>query len=157
MTVAVFDFATFNALYPELSKVTAPVGALLFSQAGLYLDNTDASPVQDVTARTLLLYMVTAHLASLSPGLAADGSAAAQGLVGRITNASEGSVSLALDYGTQSASAAYWLQSPYGAAFWQASAPYRMGRYVPPNRGPLAPDDFQFRSLYGYGRARSGW
>ena len=162
MTVATFDFAAFSALYPELcvpvGKVDATIGPLLFSQAGLYLDNTDCSPVCDVTARTMLLYLVTAHLAAIGPGTAAAGSAAAQGLVGRITGASEGSVSVSLDYGTQSASAAYWLQSAYGAAYWQASAPYRLGRYVPPNRGPLGPpDDFQFRSLYGYGRARSGW
>ena len=158
MAVATFDLAAFNALYPELTKVDATLGPLLFARAGLFLDNTGCSPVQDVTARTMLLYMVVAHLAASGPGTAAAGSAAAQGLVGRITGASEGSVSVSLDYGTQSASAAYWLQSPYGAAYWAAMAPYRLGVYVPPNRGPLGPpDDFQFRSLYGYGRARSGW
>lgn len=132
MTVAVFDWTAWAALYPELvaKGVTQPYATALFGgPAGLLLDNTDCSPVADVARRLVFLNMVVAHLAYLQgPG--------SSGLVGRVDQASEGSVSAHADYGTQSASAAYWLQSPYGALYWQATAPYRTMRYVPAPPSP---------------------
>ena len=76
--------------------------------------------------------MITAHIAQLNSGTAAQ---AASPLVGRITNATQGSVSVATsgDMGEPaSGSAAWFQQTKYGAAYWQASMPYRKGgRYNP--------------------------
>jgi hypothetical protein len=52
--------------------------------------------------------------------------------VGRLNQASEGSVSASFDYGAASAGSGEWFnQSQYGAAFWQATSSYRTMHYVP--------------------------
>lgn len=149
MTIAVFDWAAWSALYPRLvaQGVNEVYATALFNgPAGLFLNNTDASPIADVNTRTTLLYMITAHLAALEgPN--------SQGTVGRLASASEGSVSVSFDYGTQSASAAYWLQTPYGAQYWQASAPYRTMLYVP---APPSPESFPMAGFPPYIRG-GGW
>lgn len=136
MAIAVFSYGDWSALYPELApNVDANRGALLFAQAGaLYLNNTDASPVQDVTQRTMLLYLLVAHLATLGGALEADGKPS--GLVGRITNATEGSVSVSVDAGVEAGSAAWFAQTSYGYAFWAATKQFRSATYraVPPRR-----------------------
>jgi hypothetical protein len=131
MGVAVYNDADFKAAFPAFAAT--PSGQLLakFGLAGLYLDNTDCSPVRDVAARTQLLYMITAHLAQLDPTIGK------QETVGRISNAAEGSVSVATDYVTQSQSQAFWVQTQYGAMFWAATARFRSARYVPAPRRRL--------------------
>lgn len=128
MAVVTFDYATWAARYPELqASVSAPLAQAYFNEATLYLDNTNFSIVCDGPRRAALLNMVTAHIAALNAPI--NGQASSP-LVGRITNATEGSVSVATDYGQQSASAAFWVQTKYGAAFWQATAIYRTFRYI---------------------------
>ena len=56
---------------------------------------------------------------------------AASPLVGRINNATEGSVTVGTDMGQVPFTAAWFLQTKYGAAFWQATAPFRTMQYVP--------------------------
>lgn len=130
MAVAVFDHAAWILRYPEFKgAVDVSRAALFFAEAGLYLDNTDASPVQDVAARLMLLNMLTAHIAALSGALEPDGKPS--GMVGRISSASEGSVSVSADSGLQPGTAAWFQQTGYGLSFWQATKPYRMARYVP--------------------------
>src|SRR5262249_37816262 len=53
------------------------------------------------------------------------------GTVGRVASATEGSVSVTLEMPNQPAAAAWYLQTPYGASFWAATALYRTARYVP--------------------------
>lgn len=132
MTVAVFDYGKWAARYPELAAtVEQCLAEELFGEAGLYCANTDASVIPaapgDYQPRLRLLGMLVAHLAYLS-------SPARQGTVGRVSQASQGSVSASLEMGPATGSSAWFLQTPYGANFWQASAPYRMGRYIPPKR-----------------------
>lgn len=134
MTIAVFNYTAWSARYPQLAaNVPEPLADIYFAEAGLYADNSDCAliPADPTTyqPRLMLLNMVVAHIAYLNG--AANGGVPT-GLVGRISDASEGSVSVKADYGTQAASAAFWLQSPYGAAYWQATAPYRTARYIPP-------------------------
>jgi hypothetical protein len=51
--------------------------------------------------------------------------------VGRVTSASEGSVSVSFDYGTPTPGSGAWFQqSQYGAAFWQATSSLRGMRYI---------------------------
>ena len=127
MTVVAFSSSTFLARYPEFSSVSTDLLSAYFTEAGLYLDNTDNSIVQNTTTRLLLLNMLTAHIAMLNGALSADGLPLP---VGRISNASEGSVSTALDY-IEPGTEAWFVQTQYGAAFWQASLRYRLARYIP--------------------------
>lgn len=127
MGVAIFDPVAFKTRYPEFAAVADATLSACFTEAGLYLTNTDRSPVQNVTRRTILLNMLTAHIAWIGGKLNPNGQPKP---VGRTSSASEGSVSVSLEYlppGTQ----AWFVQSQYGAAFWQATSSLRGFRYRP--------------------------
>lgn len=127
MAVAVFNYAQFIIRYPQFANVSQPTLQAYFVEAGLYLNNTDCSPVQDVNKRGLLLNMLTAHIAQLNGALTADGQAPP---VGRISSAAEGSVSASLEYTPPTLGSGAWFnQTPYGAQFWQATAYLRSARY----------------------------
>ena len=130
--VVIFDPATFAIQYPEFATTNPARLQFFFDQAGLYLDNTAASPVQDVALRSTYLSLLTAHIAQLSGA----GPGGASGLVGRVSSATQGSVSVQTAYSTNvGASMAWYIQTPYGAQYWQATAALRTARYVP---GPLS-------------------
>ncbi|KAG1434388.1 hypothetical protein G6F55_014548 [Rhizopus delemar] len=63
-----------------------------------------------------------------------EGGQSPSGLVGRVSSATEGSVSVSSDYSAPAGSAQWYLQTPYGAMYWEATAWLRVGRYVP---GPI--------------------
>ncbi|ELK3149846.1 DUF4054 domain-containing protein [Salmonella enterica] len=138
MGTVTFDSKVFVSLYPEFSAAGAVVLTAVFNQVtALYLDNTDESPVADLNEREQLLFLLVAHLCSLRGlGSGKDGQS---GLVGRITSASEGSVSVFVDNSGSNDASWWYLQTPYGAAYWQATAPYRSMQYHPggsPSRYP---------------------
>lgn len=145
MAVVVFDVDAFRARYPEFSSVSDDLLKAYFVEATVYLNNTDTSPVSDVAVRAVYLNMLVAHLAAMNSGV--DGQAAS-GLVGRVTSASEGSVSVSVDAGPSSASSWWYMQTPYGAAFWQATAPYRTIRYLPGGSPSMYPYHYNRRSYY---------
>ena len=123
-----FDYSLWQTCYPEFASVSSGLASFAWAQAELYLNNTAGSVVWDSSRagrRNLLLNMLTAHIVKLMPG---PGGEAAP--VGRISNASEGSVSVAFDM-PASPNAAWFMQTQYGAAFWQATAQYRTMRYNP--------------------------
>jgi hypothetical protein len=129
MAVAVFNYAAWSTRYREfVGAVDASMAALYFAEAGLYLDNTDGSIVQDVGVRLLLLNMLTAHIAALAGALEPGG--VPSGLVGRVSSASEGSVSVSTETGLMPGTAVWFQQTSYGLSFWQASKPYRSARYI---------------------------
>ena len=105
--------------------------ALFYAEAGLYLNNSGYGPVSDAGVQALLMNMVTAHIAALYAGV--NGQAASP-LVGRVSNAGEGSVSVTTDMGPAVGTQAWFQQTQYGAAAWAAMAPYRRGQYVPGRR-----------------------
>lgn len=124
-----FDYAAWSARYASLAAVvTADQAQACFDEAGLYLANSDAGPVPDPVRRALLLNMLTAHLAQLALPQDQGG---AGGMVGRVTRAARGSVSISTDYGRVQERAAWFNQTPYGAAFWMATRNLRQARYVP--------------------------
>jgi hypothetical protein len=128
MTVVTFVPASFKARYAEFAGVSDLTLEAFFADAGLYLSNTDASPVQNVARRTSLLWMLTAHLAYLGGVLSADGMPKP---VGRVSQAAEGSVSASFDdVPATPGSGAWFRQTQYGASFWQATSSLRGFRYV---------------------------
>jgi hypothetical protein len=133
MAVAQFDYSAWAAANPSLAgNVPAALASSYFATAGLYLDNSDASPVRDPAKRLILLNLVVSHLAALAGAGTADGKAT--GLVGRIKSATEGSVSVEVaDVGGAGGGIgeAFWTQTPYGLQFWALTAPLRSFRYVP--------------------------
>ena len=128
MAIVVFDINAFRERYPEFDTVSDTLLNAYFVEATVYLDNTDCSPVTDVNARAVYLNMLVAHIAALNSGV--DGQKPS-GLVGRVASASEGSVSVSTGEVPVSPSSWWYLQTPYGAAYWQATAPYRTFKYVP--------------------------
>jgi hypothetical protein len=124
-----FDYNAWVARYPEFSPTGAqPVvpstAAAYFAEAGFFLDNNGTGPVEDSGMQLRLMNMLTAHIAALNNAA----------LVGRITNASEGSVSVVVENSYESGSAQWYQQTKYGAAFWAATGQYRRMRYAP---GPV--------------------
>lgn len=128
--VVTFNYDDWAARYPELAAWTSrPLAQAYFSNdAILYLDNTAASPVPDLGKRAALLNMLVAHIASLNAPI---NGAASSGLVGRISQASEGSVSVSAEMGPASATSDWFRSTKYGAAFYAATAGLRTMRYVP--------------------------
>lgn len=129
--VVQFDFAAFSALFPELAYIGQAQATQYFNLAQLYIRNDGGGPVCNAVQQAYLLNLVTAHLAFL---LAAPNtpSGTPSTLVGRISNAHEGSVSVTAEYASAtSLSAAFWTQSKYGAMYWAATTQFRTARYVP--------------------------
>lgn len=126
MAVVIFDYSAWALRYPTLAvTVGEPVAQDYFYAATGFLDNTDTSPVQDVDRRAMLLGLVVAHLAIL---MQRDLTA-----VGRITDATEGSVSVKFESALPKGPlAAYFAQTQPGATFWALTARFRRARYIPP-------------------------
>ena len=93
--VVQFNYTTWIARYPQFAipAITEGVAQSLFDEATLYCDNTPTSRIP-CGPRTPILNMVTAHLAQLNFGSTLQ---PLNPLVGRITNATEGSVTVAVD------------------------------------------------------------
>ena len=127
MTVVVFNPTAFKSRYPEFAAVADATLSACFVEAGIYLSNKDNSPVQDVTRRALMLNMLTAHIAYIGGMLSADGMPRP---VGRVSQATEGSVSASFEGVPPTPGTGAWFQqSQYGAAFWQATSCLRGFRY----------------------------
>lgn len=117
--VVVFDPDEFRLLYPSISATDEQL-EMYFAMAETFLDNTECSIVKDLDARKTMLYLLVAHIALLSQQ-AENGNP----VVGRISNATEGTVSVGLDYGTMGNNERWYLQTPWGAMYWQMSKKYR--------------------------------
>lgn len=125
--VVTFDPAAWAQAFPAFATLPAPTATMYFNMATGYLSNSPCSVVQDLALRSTMLGLVTAHLAQLfSPPGGAPGS----GMVGRINSATQGSVSVGAEFPMPD-SAAWFNQTPYGAAYWQMTLPFRLARYVP--------------------------
>lgn len=127
-----FDYAAWVARYPEFANVSEPQALGYFDEAGLYCANDACNPALAVLPT--LLNMLTAHIAWLNAPRDASGNPAASGqpaspLVGRISNASEGSVSVQTENQYDSGTPQWYQQTRYGAAYWAATAQFRTARY----------------------------
>lgn len=125
--IFVFDPAAFKAVYPQFAKFTDEQLDWFFeSVENDVLDNTITSCIP-LKTRKKLFYLLIAHLAELQGRIDSGNSS----LVGRVSSASEGSVSISSDYPTGSGALEQWLkQTPYGAQFYAFTAKYRVVLWV---------------------------
>ena len=149
-----FVYSAWVARYPEFSAIGQTLAQAYFDEAGSYCANDVSNPAFCVTVYAgqtplpllaRLLYMLTAHIAWLSAPRDANGNPAATGqpaspLVGRISSAAEGSVNVGVELaGSGSPSEAFFTQTKYGFAYWQATAQFRTFQYAAqPTRVPSA-------------------
>lgn len=121
--VVVFDANEFLAMYPQFTNVFTPEQLqIFFNAACLLCNNTKNSLVKDLAERKMLLYMLTCHIATLQER--------GTGMVGLLTSASEGKVSVGLQ--ALANNAGWYGQTQCGNMYWMATAKYRVGmRYVP--------------------------
>ena len=129
MGTVAFNYDAWVVRYPELAGSVSPqLAAAYFAEAELYCDNTPGSIVSNETRRSLFLNMLVSHIASLNAPINGQSS---QTLVGRITSASEGSVSVSVENTYPPGTVQWYQQTKYGAAYWAATAAYRTAKYVP--------------------------
>ena len=133
MGVYVPDYPTWAASYPQFAAtVTSGTFPTYFTLAQLYCANTDCAIVPydltvspPVTTRGTILDLLTAHIAQLLVGSTLT---PASGIVGRISNATQGSTSVAADMPTEP-TAAWFMQTQWGALAYQAMAQFRTAQY----------------------------
>lgn len=127
-----FDYQAWQKRYPEFSTVDPVLAQAYFNEATLYWRNDGTGPVSDENIQQMLLGMLTAHIAKMN---ATVNGQAPSDIVGRITDATEGSVSVSAEKFTNLSEAAQWfMQTKYGAAFWRATSGFRRAVYRPFNR-----------------------
>lgn len=143
-----FDYAAWATLFPTLAtSIDDPTATAYFGVAELYLQNNGCSQVIPLAKRGLILNLLTAHVASLIGTI----NGQVNPLVGRISQATEGSVSVSVDFPTNP-NAAWFNQTPYGALAWQALAPWHTALYVAAPQIPLAAQSFPgMAGVYPYG------
>lgn len=133
MAVVTFDPAAFKLAFPEFEQVPdARLTAIFNMVTATTIDNTDASIVTDVPARSALIDLLVAHMLTLYGYTAIGGQIVpGHGVVGRVSSATEGTVSTSLEYrAAATATEAWYNQTPYGAQYWAFTAQYRSFRYV---------------------------
>lgn len=147
-----FDYPLWAASYPELaSSVTPTTAEAYWGMAAIYLPNTAGSLVRDNAPggqRAVLLNMLTAHIAKLNAPINGE---APSDLVGRISAASEGGVSVTAEMPGTTPNAAWFMQTKYGAQYWQATAQYRTMRYRAGPRPYLGVGPYGAGYQNGYG------
>ena len=120
--VFVFDPEEFKRLYPQFDKFTDEQLNFMFEIVeNDILDNTETSCIKLKTRRKFF-FLLVAHRAELQNRIDSGNT----GLVGRISSATEGSVSISSDYLSSPTALAQWLnQTPYGADYYAMTAQYR--------------------------------
>lgn len=132
----VFNYQNWVAAFPMFSAVSEPLAQNYFDMAGLYFNNGGGWQ-SSLPQATTLLNLLTCHLAWLYSPRDDNGNPASTGtlppmIVGRISSASQGSVSMQTDYDSNKGSpSAQWLnQTPWGAQYYAATANFRTARYI---------------------------
>lgn len=131
----VFNFENWIQTFPMFSAVSQPLAQSYFDMATLYFNNCGWPG--SLPQAPMLLNLLTSHLAWLYSPRDDNGNPASTGtlppmIVGRISSASQGSVSMQTDFNSSQGSpnAQWYNQTPWGAQYWAATAPFRTARYV---------------------------
>lgn len=136
-----FDFAAFSASYPEFAYIGQTTATNYFNMATVLHANDGSGPVPNATIQTTLLNALVAHLASIYSGVQGEEPSP---LVGRIANATQGSVSVGMQNDYAPGTVQWYQQTKYGSMYWAMTSAYRRALYVP---GP-------FRNMNPW---RNGW
>ncbi len=136
--VVTFDPTTFKAQYPEFAACTDPQLQGYFDRATLLFQNNQCNLAFPDGTMAILLNLLTAHIGLLTAPRDASGNLGPGGtppaqVVGMITSATEGSVSVSASIGDITAgspSQPWYMSTRYGAEYWAATAQYRTAQYV---------------------------
>lgn len=123
-----FNYAAWVARYPEFNSVDPNLVNAIVAEAQIHHRNDGGGPIIDPVAQLVYLNMVVAHLVSMNAPQA--NGQPAPPLVGRISNAAEGSVNVAVENAYPPGTPQWWQQTKYGSAYYAATLPYRTMRYV---------------------------
>lgn len=123
MSIVLFDPEEFRSMFPETAATLADAQlAFAFDAACLVVSNTERSRVPynppGETARKTVLYLLARHVCELE--------LRGGGIVGTMTDASEGSVSARFSK-TDGAGADWFDQTQWGATAWRMLRPYTLG------------------------------
>jgi hypothetical protein len=125
MAALAFDYAAWSAGFPELAAYVGQPLAATYWQRAVNLCAM-SGPLTDGSAwAQSMIGLVTAHITKINGPI---GGQPASDIVGRIANATEGSVTVGTDFQVPG-SAAWFAQTKYGAEFWQATASFRTMQY----------------------------
>lgn len=159
--VVTFVYADWAAAFPPFQNIGAPLAQQFFNQATFICANDACNELNSVTGMLQqALWLLTAHIAWLQAPRDANGQPSSSGtvspIVGRVSQASEGSVSVSTDMGDANAgspSQAWFMQTQWGSTYWTMTMGIRTARYVP------APyPAFPYGPVYtGRGIRRGGW
>ena len=127
-TIVTFNYATWQSRYPEFQGVSQELAQEYFNEACLYCVNDGSGPIRNPAQLAPLLNMLTAHIAAL---YATANGEPVNPLVGRISNATQGSVSVSSDMDIPAGSEQWFAQTKYGFSYWQATAAFRTMHYLP--------------------------
>ncbi len=149
--VVTFDPAAWRAQFPEFSYLSDSQADAYFAMATGVQRNDGGGPISVASVQLSMLNVLTAHVAALFAPTKTG--AAASSLVGRISDATEGSVSVSVQNDYAPGTAQWFQQTKYGSMWYVMSAPYRTMRYIPNPRSPVNAGAFPgFGGLSG-----SGW
>jgi Protein of unknown function (DUF4054) len=126
--IVTFDPVAFAAAFPAFATVPGAALTANFNLATLQLENDCCSAVCDAPTRASLLNLITAHITALLNGVNGQ---PPQGVVGRISQAQQGSVSVQTEFESESEAAAYYAQTPWGLQYWQSTLRWRTAHYIP--------------------------
>lgn len=119
MAVLEFDIAAFRAAYPQFADISDEQLTGFWDAACIISGlNTDGSVIGDLDARQTILFMLVCHLATLYQR---------GNVTGVLTSATEGSVSSGFAAPPYTLQNWWYLQTPCGAAYWEAMKPNRTG------------------------------
>lgn len=151
-----FDYATWILRFPIFTAVSEPLAQLYFDEAGILCANNTCNPYYCSGQLSVLLNLLTAHIAWLNAPRDTQGNPATTGtapapIVGRISSASEGSVSLSAENQYPPGTPQWYQQTQWGSEYWVLTANSRTMRYAA--QPTFVPD-----SIYPYGfGVRRGW
>ena len=123
-----FNYADWAAAFPEFGNIAeATIIGPVLAIATQYCRIDGGSPIAAESTLTQALNLMVAHVAQIMYGSTIQ---PLSPLVGHITDATEGSVSVSVEFPTTPENA-WFMQTRYGSMYWQLVLPFRLGRYVP--------------------------
>lgn len=123
--VVEFDVSEFRAIYPTFSSITDAQLEYFFAKAEMRINNTVNACVP-YNQRKIYLYLLVAHMAELQSRINAGNG----NLVGNISGATQGSTSISVAIPPVSSGNYWYMQTPYGAEYWDLTKKYRSALYV---------------------------